>query len=157
MPKLLEPAAMMAVALFLTITYAASARPPDCRGALSVQDCECICVLRLFLRSLLHSCRCAHGGCRQWSRLHHNLVLDLGEVHLELVADALLPAVLEVEKYVLANITLAALRRLKIIRKYGLTPSCWTAPASAFLNHVSNFLLNFQFFFFSSTAARYCW
>jgi len=27
---------------------------------------------------------------------------------------------------------------------------------SAFLNHVTNFLLNFQFFFFSSTAAMYC-
>jgi len=28
---------------------------------------------------------------------------------------------------------------------------------STFLNQVSNFLTNFQFFFFNSTAARYCW
>ena len=28
-------------------------------------------------------------------------------------------------------------------------------PLSTFLNHVSNFLTNFQFFFFNSTAARY--
>ena len=28
---------------------------------------------------------------------------------------------------------------------------------SAFLNQVTNFLLNFQFFFLSSTAAMYCW
>lgn len=36
---------------------------------------------------------------------------------------------------------------------------CVRAPASVstFLNQVSNFLTNFQFFFFNSTAARYYW
>jgi len=37
----------------------------------------------------------------------------------------------------------------------GVDPVAVGSP-STFLNHVSNFFTNFQFFFFNSTAARYC-
>ena len=33
----------------------------------------------------------------------------------------------------------------------------FSGAPSAFLNHVTNFLLNFQFFFLSSMAAMYCY
>ena len=63
-------------------------------------------MLRFAVRSLLQSRWCTHGGYCQWSRLHHDLVFDLCEVHLEFIADALLPTVFEVEEDVLAHVSL---------------------------------------------------
>lgn len=75
---------------------------------------------------MLHSRGCSHGGGCQWVRLHQDLVLELCQVHLELVADALLPPVLKVEEYVFTHVSLAGcgLRNISEERAYSIRQAC---------------------------------
>lgn len=61
------------------------------------------------MRSLVqHPHVCTNRGCCQGRRLHDQFIFDLGQIHFNFIADALLPAIFKVEKHVFADVPLSA-------------------------------------------------
>jgi len=77
----------------------------------------------VFVRSLIEH---SHLSI-QWSihgrGLKVELIFNLGQIHLNLVTDALLPAIFEVKKHVFANVALGVGLHLKLLNKVRQTYS----------------------------------